>query len=725
MPKWMVRAFTAEEARKIVLLNLQSDLYRDFYCRGYAATGGNDVRLEDQEAAAFARKLHLANRGRGYSEGEPWRIKEVRKSDFIVFQDGLEMRAKTADLPRRTRLLKPKMKSSLRLTQGIFEGSPGFYLAVGDKDLPTSKSRPLLRFYWNLSPAGAAPFVRTATTLLNQVKIPFRVKVANHPGRFNRCDTGVLYLPDRNSAEVQDFLEKILISVAPYLRLGTPALTKPLARGLSWAEDAAGESFGFSRCILIADALLRACEAGKRKLTDRMSVVEQRFREDGITIQTPYLSPGSRNAHKFENFDDPSPLSSPPATGAQPLPSDEGRFLRAAHEIGCKIIRDAFWQRNRCNWLGLESVPPGMNSRLRSGAFRPLGPDLYSGTSGVALFLAQLHAATGDASARRAALGAMRHSLSQIETIPRSARLSLYHGWIGVTLAAAQVGLATKNEEFTERAARLLKQLLRGTTVIRDTGILRGGAGAIIGLLDLRRTLDDGALLDSAVHFGGVLTKVVNRIGPRPLPCGFAEGFSGIAYALLELFKATGNTKYRHAAIRALAREDTRLRQERTASPHVSWRRRSHGEKTVKVLREASWSHGAPGIALARVRAFEVLGDPRFKISAMPEIRSTCRTVENWRWVARGSLSLARGIAGNAEILLYACRVFGQELEAERAEALQFCRETAMNWMTKASKSNWEGQTGHTVNLMFGLAGIGYFHLRLGNAGIVCPLTLG
>lgn len=724
MPKWTLRAFTAEEVRNFVLLNLQSDLYTNFYCRGYAAPVGEAHRLVGKEPDAFAQKLHVANHGRGFSEGEPWRIEEVRRSDFIVSRDGLEMRARSSDLLKRTKLLKPKARISLRLTQGIFDGSPGFYLAAGDKDLPISKSRPLLRFYWNLSPAGAAPFIRAATSLLNRAKIPFRVKVANHPGRFDRCDAGVLYLPDRSSAQLQHLVEKILISVAPYLHLGTPALTKPLAPGVSWAEDPAGESFGFSRCILIAEALLHACEAGKRRIADRMSAVETRFRKDGIRIETPHLNPGSRNAHKFESFNDRGPLSSPPRTGTRRLASDEGRFLEAAHEIGRKIVRHTFWRGDRCNWLGFEPKPSEMNFSAESGAFRPLGPDLHSGTSGVALFLAELYVATGDVSARRAALGAMRHSLSQLQTIPWATRFSLYHGWIGVALAAAHVGIATKNGEFTHRAARLLRQMPRRTPAIRENGILRGSAGGILGLLNLRRTLDDAALLHPAAHLGDVLTKVVNGTGSRPVPCGFAEGFSGMAYALLELFEATGNTKYRDAAVRALAREDKRLRQERAASPHASWRRKNHGKKAVTLSRETSWSHGAPGIALARVRAFEVLRDQRFKISAMPEIQATCRTLESWRWVARGSLSLAHGVAGNTEILIYTCRVIGDELEAERLEALQVSRETAMNWTKKASKSNWEGQTGHSPNVMSGLAGIGYFFLRLGNAEIVSPLTL-
>ncbi|HEY2739710.1 MAG TPA: hypothetical protein VGK45_14975 [Thermoanaerobaculia bacterium] len=42
---------------------------------------------------------------------------------------------------------------------------------------------------------------------------------------------------------------------------------------------------------------------------------------------------------------------------------------------------------------------------------RAYGGELYSGTSGIALFLAYLHTATGERAFRRTALGAIHHAL--------------------------------------------------------------------------------------------------------------------------------------------------------------------------------------------------------------------------------------------------------------------------------------------------------------------------
>jgi lantibiotic modifying enzyme len=84
-------------------------------------------------------------------------------------------------------------------------------------------------------------------------------------------------------------------------------------------------------------------------------------------------------------------------------------FLEAAVQIGRAICRSAYWDQEQsfCNWVGrspLEAQPTG--ERL-TPTVTALGPELYDGTSGVALFLAHLFARTGITEFRRTALGAI------------------------------------------------------------------------------------------------------------------------------------------------------------------------------------------------------------------------------------------------------------------------------------------------------------------------------
>src|SRR5829696_307529 len=86
-------------------------------------------------------------------------------------------------------------------------------------------------------------------------------------------------------------------------------------------------------------------------------------------------------------------------------------FLEAANYLGALISRDALWAGDRCNWLG-----PSMEYTGNSWGplHRAYGPDLYSGTSGIALFLSHLYAATEEKVYRLVARGALRQCLSRV-----------------------------------------------------------------------------------------------------------------------------------------------------------------------------------------------------------------------------------------------------------------------------------------------------------------------
>src|SRR5207244_2675027 len=80
--------------------------------------------------------------------------------------------------------------------------SPGFYLALGDEPLPSQEQEPLVRLYWHLVSEAAPLLIEHATACLNRAHISFQLKVVNEPGRYTRCDAGVLYVPRRHYAEV-------------------------------------------------------------------------------------------------------------------------------------------------------------------------------------------------------------------------------------------------------------------------------------------------------------------------------------------------------------------------------------------------------------------------------------------------------------------------------------------------------------------------------------------
>ena len=68
------------------------------------------------------------------------------------------------------------------------------------------------------------------------------------------------------------------------------------------------------------------------------------------------------------------------------------RFLETADFIGAKLCRDAIWSGQRCNWFGVPILETQRSHAIEAQSV--CGSDFSSGTSGIAVFLARLFAAT-------------------------------------------------------------------------------------------------------------------------------------------------------------------------------------------------------------------------------------------------------------------------------------------------------------------------------------------
>jgi hypothetical protein len=156
----------------------------------------------------------------------------------------------------------------------------------------------VLRVYWHVTRTGAPALMRALTGQLNAADIPFRLKVADHPHRLDRCDAAVLYLPGASLEPVRETLLAVAAGLTAHLRPSIPAFTLAFAPGVGLAEDDGGaESFGTRRCRLLAEAVVRAHADGLTDAGARMAAVEQRFAEDGVEIDSPYREPSLSGRH--------------------------------------------------------------------------------------------------------------------------------------------------------------------------------------------------------------------------------------------------------------------------------------------------------------------------------------------------------------------------------------------------------------------------------------------
>jgi hypothetical protein len=173
-------------------------------------------------------------------------------------------------------------------------------MCLGDFGTDSAPPGPTVRFYWNLGPDGAGPFLRAAAGGLNRARLPFKIKVLDDPGQFDRCDSAVVYVPKAACREAAGLLAGVYWGVSPHLKPETPVFTKRLAPGVGLAEDPGrSESFGQHRCRLLAEGMVRSHERGTRSLDERLRIVAECFEEEGLSLTTPYLNPRSTDPYDF------------------------------------------------------------------------------------------------------------------------------------------------------------------------------------------------------------------------------------------------------------------------------------------------------------------------------------------------------------------------------------------------------------------------------------------
>jgi lantibiotic modifying enzyme len=406
----------------------------------------------------------------------------------------------------------------------------------------------------------------------------------------------------------------------------------------------------------------------------------------------------------------------PPGAGGGGSGAD---LLAAASAIGERLVREAVWYRGRCNWIGAEAGAP---------AHRALGPALGDGTAGIALFLAQLHAATGAPALRETAGGAIAQAVAHAGALPAAAARGFYAGAPGIAYAAARCAVLLDDERLLPHARRLIGAVAAPRAAF---DLASGTAGAIAGSLALARLLGDDRLVAQAARLADELAGAARRDGrggagwswrPAGAPasahglCGLAHGAAGAAWALLELFAVTGDAGHRAAAERALAYERGWFHAGRGNWPDLRGIERREPRGAFQPPYATSWSHGAPGIALSRLRGWQILGDDTLREEAATALRTTTAAVERALLDLRPDFTLARGVAGNAEVL-----ALGTPLLAQGAAVARRAGEIGAGRYA-TSLDGWPAGGGRTPALLDGDAGIGLFLLRLHDPAVASVL---
>jgi lantibiotic modifying enzyme len=404
-------------------------------------------------------------------------------------------------------------------------------------------------------------------------------------------------------------------------------------------------------------------------------------------------------------------------------------FREQASSIARRICRDAIWSDGSCNWIG-----PSMDSwNMWDVRQKSFGPDLYSGTSGVALFLGAVAQTDDELLIRKTSLGAAHHAWKHAANLGSVLHAAVYSGTLGIAWALIQVGELLHEPTWQDRALVLL-DCLHTDVEYPGTDVMSGYAGAIPLLLKLAHRYDRLAWVELAVRWGDQLERKAVRseegwswrtlelppqIEQKNLT-GFSHGTAGIGWALLELFAVTRETRFKTAADEAFRYERTHYSAEAENWPDFREFLRPAGSSTTF---GKAWCHGAPGIALSRLRAWRLTGNPQAREEAETALRTTKRTLQAPAAFESG-FSLCHGCAGNADVLLEADRLLTAPDLRKLAEQVGQVGIEQFELPRLPWPCGLPG-AGESANLMLGTAGIGYFYLRLADPAVPSVLMIG
>lgn len=430
------------------------------------------------------------------------------------------------------------------------------------------------------------------------------------------------------------------------------------------------------------------------------------FNEREIAWQTAVIRANTTQAKPSHSADAFRTLLKADGTAT----ASDTAFASEADRIAAEISEHAIRRGGSAAWIGLDWMGDAEVFQLA-----PLGPDLYNGVSGIAVFLAAHSAVAGHAPSAELALAAVSHLRRKLKD-RNAARFARSLGIGGATGLGSVVYALTVISRSLDSAdvladAHVASALMTDDLIAADKRLdaLGGSAGAILGLLRLHRDTQSPEVLARAIRCGehllrqertgpeGLRSWVGYGLGPNALN-GMSHGAAGFAFALASLAAATGRDDFQDAASEALAFENSTY----DANRH-NWPDRRHADEPGWACR---WCHGAPGIGLARAA---LLKQGKMDAAILrDDIRHALIGVDQ-AWPTELD-TLCCGTLGNVEFLCEAGEALDRpdirQAAANRLAALIQAAGSAGDYRWNSGKRRFN------LGLFRGLAGVGYTLLR-------------
>ena len=393
-----------------------------------------------------------------------------------------------------------------------------------------------------------------------------------------------------------------------------------------------------------------------------------------------------------------------------------GKLITNAEHIASAISKHFFVDGNSASWLVYTSKDLRGDTYTAAQAFY----DLYQGMPGEILFFDRLWEATGKSEYLDFSRKALDHLVQRLYESRQSIRpLGLYTGWGSVIWLMAKLS-ASKNRPDATWLDSLLAGSIFNDLILADRNfsLLKGSAGFIVACVEyhvMTGSADALAMARSAADFllanrleidGGYCWKIISD---TPL-AGLAHGASGFALAFARLFAVTNELVYAKASLRC-------VRYERALFIPESRNWRDCRKYIVEMYGDrpfcsTAWSHGAPGIGLARLALLRSGIEDELVHEDLQIAIETTTSCDSLQFD-----SLVYGNVGNTELLLSS--TLGGYFQA----SIDGLRAGLLDRISNGLNLNTFGT--NSPGLMNGLTGIGYQCLRLADSENVPSVLCG
>lgn len=396
--------------------------------------------------------------------------------------------------------------------------------------------------------------------------------------------------------------------------------------------------------------------------------------------------------------------------------TDKESYLQTALWIARKICRDAIWHNDCCTWITHTTDQDAWgNSTLLA---KTMSDEIYSGISGVALFLLSVLRVKKDPIIEKILRGCLKTVM-----IRKNKQYSsgFFSGNMGVAYVCIEAGRLLEDETITGFGLAELQKIKDKPESEYRLDIIDGCAGEIPVLIYLNSILPNENLKPTIVKMGNFLLKNAQKSaeglswetmeGVRNLT-GFAHGVAGIAHALLDMYHFTQDKTYLDAAHAGFSYENHWFDKEQANWPDF----RSDSplfNTTNKIPQQeenicaCAWCHGAPGIGLSRLKVYALTKKETYYRDALNAITTT---YDNQSF--HQSYSLCHGSAGNADLYIEIASILNKKEWLLKAENLGQSIQKALI-EEKRMLINGLHNDLEIYDFMLGLSGLGYFFLRL------------